>query len=106
MTMGWFGTRISQDEIGPTNSVTLHGVDPSLLPSRADLEVAAERKGQKVCLFLRFASFHTESTCFDAVGTSLDLAGGRYTLASMDPKKSFIVRIDRPIRVRGLGPQA
>lgn len=106
MTMGWFGTRISQDDIESTNSVILHGVDPRRLPSRANYEVVAERNGKKACLVTRLASMHTDPTCFDAIGASLDIGGGRFTLTSMADKKSIVIRIDSPIGIRGLRPRA
>jgi len=106
MTLGWFGTRVGQNEIGMTNSVTVHRVDPILLPSRASLEVVAERKGKNVCLYLRISPLRGEAQCFDGVGTTVSMAGWRYTLTSWDGKKSIGLRVDASIKGSGIGPRA
>lgn len=90
------------------NPVHLIPVENSQLPSRSDLEIHARWKdvnGGSMCLNYTMKPLFSPEACFGAVGQSIDIMGGSYTLLSVGPGRSARIRIDRAINVSGIRPR-
>jgi len=100
--------------VGVVSPVSVTPVNPQSFPTRTQLQVRGEwksAKGGSVCLHVAISNMASTELissgekCFNAVGQSVELGGGAYALLSIGDQKKFKVRIDKPIKIQGLGPR-